>query len=410
MRNAVYDYLIIGAGISGVAIARLLQQRGVNNILVLEESDAPGGLCRTKQVGSHVLDVGGGHFFCTKHKDVYDFIFSHFPESNFNQFDRVSKIDLYGNIIDYPIESNIWQLPVDEQIKYLISVARNGEARGLPAPETFEGWVRWKLGDEIADRYMIPYNEKIWGVSPSELDVDWLHKIPAVDIEAILRTSLKRASDPSFFPSHDKFYYPKAGGYQAVFDAIALPVKDLIQTGVPVRTIDQADGLLIVNGQYKCKTIINTAPWHNLVTSPIFPSSIVECIEGLRNNSIVVSLHDQPYKTDAHWTYIPSRTVLHHREFYIHNFAPHSDRNGVYREANVKRWESETSCLYSHMNEYAYPIPAIGRAKYIKSILEWGSESKIYGLGRWGQWEYFNSDVCIKEAMILSRRLLEIGS
>lgn len=384
MINTVYDYLIIGAGISGVAIARLLQQRGVSNIVVLEESDALGGLCRTQQVGSHVLDVGGGHFLCTKHREVYDFIFSHIPESKFNKFERVSKIDLDRSVIDYPIESNIWQLPVDEQIKYLISVTRNGEARGLPAPETFEGWVRWKLGDAIADRYMIPYNEKIWGVDPSELDVDWLHKIPTVDIEAILRACLKKASDPSLFPSHDKFYYPKAGGYQAVFDAIALPVRDWIQAGVPVRTISRADGLLVVNGQYKCKTIINTAPWHNLVSSPVFPGNIVKCIEGLRHNSIVVSLHDRPYKTDAHWTYVPSRTVSHHREFYIHNFAPHSDRDGVYRETNAKRWNAETDCLYAHMNEYAYPIPAIGRAKYVKNILEWGPRTEFTVLGGGG--------------------------
>ena len=69
---------------------------------------------------------------------------------------------------------------------------RNGEAMGGEQPKTYEEWIRWKLGDKICDKYMLPYNTKLWGVSPSEMDVDWLYKIPRVDVKEIIRYSLQR--------------------------------------------------------------------------------------------------------------------------------------------------------------------------------------------------------------------------
>ena len=35
--------------------------------------------------------------------------------------------------------------------------------------------------------------------------------------------------------------------------------------------------------------------------------------------------------------------------------------------------------------------------KYMSDILEYYKSSKIYGLGRYGQHQYFNIDDCIKE-------------
>ena len=70
----MYNYLIIGAGMSGISFARLLQLSGEHNFIVLEAEDEPGGLCRTKQINGHFLDIGGGHFLCTRYPEVYDLI------------------------------------------------------------------------------------------------------------------------------------------------------------------------------------------------------------------------------------------------------------------------------------------------------------------------------------------------
>ena len=180
------DFVIIGGGITGITLTKQLRLDGYN-VLCLEAKKNAGGLCRTENIDGHILDIGGGHFFHTKYKEVFDFVFNYIPESEFNFIPRVSKIRIGENTIDYPLESNLWQLPMDKQILYLISVIRNGEALGMPEPKNYEEWIRWKLGNLICDNYMLPYNTKLWGVKPSEMDIDWLYKIPRVNVTEILK-------------------------------------------------------------------------------------------------------------------------------------------------------------------------------------------------------------------------------
>jgi hypothetical protein len=78
----------------------------------------------------------------------------------------------------------------------------------------------------------------------------------------------------------------------------------------------------------------------------------------------------------------------------------------MYTETNLTRWPgSETSWsngkkpIFEHINSVAYPVPVVGHSKAISSILEYYERQNLFGVGRWGQWQYFNSDVCILEAM-----------
>jgi hypothetical protein len=106
---------------------------------------------------------------------------------------------------------------------------------------------------------------------------------------------------------------------------------------------------------------------------------------------------------------MPALELSHHRAFYIHNFAPHSSPTGLYRETNLKRWKDGAGDIYHHVNRHAYPIPTLGWAKSIERVLSFGESRGIFGLGRWGQWQYFNSDVCVHEAMRLAEKLGHMG-
>ena len=55
-----------------------------------------------------------------------------------------------------------------------------GCVRGEQMPESFAAWIQWKLGDRIAQEYMLPYNRKIWSMDPDQLGTYWLHKLPNV--------------------------------------------------------------------------------------------------------------------------------------------------------------------------------------------------------------------------------------
>mgnify|MGYP007056244002 CR=1 FL=1 len=84
-------------------------------------------------------------------------------ESEWNCFERDSRISLPGAELGYPFEAHIWQLPQEQQIAYLKSIAVAGCNLGQARPERFTDWITWKLGEEIARTYMLPYNRKMFG-------------------------------------------------------------------------------------------------------------------------------------------------------------------------------------------------------------------------------------------------------
>lgn len=393
-------YAIIGAGITGCTVARLLQLQGENDFVLLEAASEAGGLCRAKNINGHVLDIGGGHFLCSRYPEVYEFIFSHLPKSEFNLFDRVSKIAIENEIIDYPIEFNLWQLSPEKGRAYLDSSLKAGEVTGGMQPSSFVEWIRWKLGERIAEYYMIPYNRKLWGVDPERMDIDWLSKIPRVDTEAILASWNQRHSDRSRMPSHDTFYYPREGGFQSIFDAISNKVQSQIWLDRPVRSLEYT-GNWRINGDVDAEIVINTAPWPRIYEANGSPAELKQHIQNIEISSLVVSLHERSYSHDWHWIYRPEETLPYHREFYIHNFAPHSRIDSVYRETNLKRWTPGGGEIAFFQNDAAYPIPVRGHAGAALAIHDYYSRKNLFGVGRWGQHSYFNSDVCIREAMKL---------
>lgn len=401
----MYDFIIIGAGITGITLCKLLKEKGFEKVLVLEAENEAGGLCRTKEIEGHVLDIGGGHFFHTKHQEIFDLVFKYLPKDQFNYISRVSKIELDNQTIDYPVESNLWQLDIEKQLDYLISVVRNGESSGAHEPKNYEEWIRWKLGDKICDEYMIPYNQKLWGVSPVEMDVDWLYKIPRVNVREVLKYSLEKQQDKNKFPAHINFYYPKKGGFQKVFDALYEDEKTNVILNCRVSKLKhQSDNTWLVNDKFRSKFVINTTPWNDLFDALGSPEELKDSFGRIQYNRIVVSLYEKSIDVDWHWRYIPDINKPYHREFYIPNFAFDSKPNGIYVETNVKRFsQTEVVSGAKHIASYetaaAYPIPVIGHASAIQKILDFYRPKNLFGVGRWGQHQYQNADVSMFNAL-----------
>src|SRR5690606_29936109 len=64
---------ILGAGISGVSLARMLAQDG-HDVTVLEKSERAGGLCKSRVVDGFTFDEAGGHIMFSKRADVLAFM------------------------------------------------------------------------------------------------------------------------------------------------------------------------------------------------------------------------------------------------------------------------------------------------------------------------------------------------
>ena len=392
--------VILGAGPAGLSLAHRLLQLGEESFVVLEKEEAPGGLCRSVEVDGAPLDLGGGHFLDVKRPEINRFLFGFLSEEQWNTYDRKSTIQVQGVEIEYPFEANLWQFPIERQLDYLESVARAGCVTGAPMPDTFPDWVRWKLGDRIAEDYMIPYNRKIWCLDDLvELGTYWLYKLPDVSFRETLESCLRRRLAGTM-PAHRHFYYPREGGYGHVWKIMGEQLGDRLLCGRDPQRIELEPQLRV--DEYECERIVSTIPWPEFCrAADSVPDAVRDGVSSLKHASIEVAYRPENLPGPAHWTYIPSPELPHHRLLLRHNFCPGS--RGHWTETNVSR--ASGPALWRHASEYSYPLNTVGKPDAIATVLDWGRREGIVGLGRWGEWEHMNSDAAVEAGLRLADEL-----
>lgn len=381
-----------------LANALVLAGTPINEIRVLEKQSSAGGLCRSEMVDGAPIDIGGGHFLDVKRKDVLDFLFHFMPREEWDIYDRVSKIRIRGMEVDHPLEANLWQLPSEAQADFLESIAQAGCVRGEVMPESFGEWINWKLGECIAQEYMLPYNRKIWSMDPDQLGTYWLYKLPNVSFRETLLSCLEGKPMGSL-PAHGTFLYPKKFGYGEVWRRMGEALGDSLVTNCAVEHIDLAT--LTVNGRWHGETIISTIPWTMWTEYCDLPKAVMNAIESLKNAPIDVDYHPETLSSPAHWIYEPDESISYHRLLLRSNFS--TGARGYWTEANAIR-SQQTDALRFH-NEFAYPINTVGKPEAVEKILTWGRSNNIIGLGRWGRWEHMNSDIAVAEALQMADQL-----
>ena len=394
-------YLILGAGPAGLTFANRLLQNGIDDFLVLEKEDEAGGLCRSKEVGGAPLDIGGGHFLDVRNPEVLDFLFPFMDEALWDKYERDSRIVVNGNTINSPIEANIWQMKLEDQVKYLKSIAVAGCNIDKPIPERFVDWIYWKLGDKIARDYMIPYNQKMFGEDLDELGTYWLDKLPSVSFEETLISCLEKKAYGTQ-PGHAQFYYPREYGYGELWLRLADALEDRIVYNSPVKKLDMEGRK--VNDDYSADFIINTVPLTGIDEIKGMEDKLLEDIRKLKHSSVVVEYVDENLNTKAHWIYYPDPELSYHRILVRHNFCPGS--KGYWTETNLNRFDR--NCKFEnnyYINEYAYPLNTIGKNEIMQKLLSYMEEKSIFGLGRWGEWQHYNSDVVVARALKLADKM-----
>ncbi|MBQ6941007.1 MAG: NAD(P)-binding protein, partial [Akkermansia sp.] len=112
-------YAVIGAGISGLAIARMLGENGCS-VVVFEKENTPGGLVRCERVKGVLYHCVGGHVFNSRNREVLDWFWKLFNKRDFELAIRHAVVSLAdGSRVDYPIENHLYQMPEEMRNKVL---------------------------------------------------------------------------------------------------------------------------------------------------------------------------------------------------------------------------------------------------------------------------------------------------
>ncbi len=397
-------YLILGAGPSGLTLANRLKQMGETSFFVLEKEKEAGGLCRSTQVDGSPFDIGGGHFLDVRRPKVNEFLFQFMPEEEWDKFDRDSRIAVNGDVISHPIEANIWQMKLENQVEYLKSIAVAGCNLKEEMPQEFVSWIYWKLGDKIAENYMIPYNQKMFGEDLNQLGTYWLEKLPNVSFEETLLSCLtKKAYGEQ--PGHAQFFYPKKYGYGELWLRMAEEIKGQIQYDASVHAIDfDTNTVTTKEGEtYSADVIISTIPWMEFAKITGMPQELKEKIGHLKYSAVQTAYFPDNLDTEAQWIYYPDPELSYHRILVRHNFCNGS--KGYWTECNSTRVDETTESTFQYMNQYAYPLNTIGKPEIMKELLEWAKTRRVYGLGRWGEHQHYNSDLVVELALKMAEEL-----
>ncbi len=432
---------ILGAGVSGLALARLMVERGLplGDVHLFEGSPFLGGLCRSKTVAGFTYDIAGGHVLFSKDRGVMQWMKDCAGgDSAFVRRERHTKIRFGERFVHYPFENGLGDLPEQARFECLKGYVEAWHARALDgsaAPADFQRWIHWRFGPGIARHFMDPYNEKVWKRPLSELSSGWVAgRVPDAPIDDVLRSAIGIRTEG--YTHQSIFFYPKHGGFQAITDGIGERVRSQVRLRTPARELVRAGEGWRVNGELFDR-VVSTIPLNELPDLVAgMPRAVAEAMRGLSFNSIATVLValDRPSHPDLSWVYLP-----HHeqgpvnRVTYMSNYSPFNAPEGqtsfllevtcpgngpepgaeleeqaiagVVSTGLLRREEilftDRSHCRYAYI---VYDHELLPRRA---AALEWCHSNGIEPLGRFGHYDYFNSDQCVMAAQALAEKLCE---
>lgn len=326
------DYLIIGAGISGLSFAARVQElaRGAAeppSVLVLEKEPEPGGYCRTVKQDGFVWDYSG-HFFHFKHKDIEQWLRDRMPGQEIFDVVKKSSIRHQGNDIDFPFQKNIHQLPKDDLIDCLYGLFTRPE---VEQPKSFREMLESKFGRGICERFLFPYNEKLYATDLNALDPNAMGRFfPYADPVDIIR-NMKAADNESY---NARFTYPAGGAIEYVRAFLSELDDKVVRLSTEVTRIDVDSKV--------ASTSAGNIRFKHLITSTPFPKLCAMCSvpvedEVLTSNKVLVFNmgFDKPSRRDEHWMYFPDDDVRFYRVGFYDNIQS-GDRMSLYVEIGAR--------------------------------------------------------------------------
>ena len=425
---------ILGGGLSGLTLARLLQEQG-EEVVVLEAEMGYGGLCQSKTDQGFTFDTGGSHIIFSRDGEVLAFM-RRMIAGNEQRNNRTTKIFYKQQFVKYPFENGLSDLPqedrffcINEFIKTLIAVEK-GE---IPAPVNFREWIYYTFGNGIAECYMIPYNEKIWKYPTAKMSLHWVDgRIPRPPVEDIIKSAI--GIETEGYTHQAVFSYPLDGGIKALVRAIARPIEPCIKTGFRVTSITKSGGIWqISNGDERIQAdqCICTMPVQHLMSSlDGVPREVKNAADALKYNSLVcVNIGINGSVPGISWLYVPDPAVGRtNRISFPSGYSRHSAPDGcsaILAEITHQPGDDvadmtddelisevvdmlqsmqilhndQIVCSSVERQPYAYVVYDLNYQKNIAIVKEYCKEIGIPLVGRFAQFEYLNMDGCIRSVM-----------
>jgi len=310
--------VVLGAGLAGLSTSMHLRERGVAH-RVFERAAHVGGHATTIEDSGFRFDRTG-HLLHLR-DDALRTMVKEWLGDALLTIDRTSVVWSHGAVTRYPFQANLFGLPPEVASECLLGYLRARDASRDPAaasrepPATFEDFVHRHFGDGIARHFMVPYNEKIWGVHPRDMSSSWTGRfVPLPRLEDVVAGAFGAASPALGYNA--RFYYPRLG--------IGELTRALAERAAPVdvgrraRRLDLGRReLTFDDGEVApFDKLVSTIPLPALVALlDSAPDDVREAAARLRCTKLWyldLALHG-PCERDWHWAYVPDPSIPFYR-------------------------------------------------------------------------------------------------
>ncbi len=358
------DYLVVGSGLTGSVIARLLADAGREVVVVDRRSHAGGNVHDHTHPSGIRIHTYGPHYFRTSSDRIWEFV-QRF--GTFYQYEACLKSLVDGEYENWPIAASY--------IARHIGTGWKPEFTGTPAD--FEQAALSLMPRLIYDRFVKEYNEKQWGV-------------PAVTLSADLckRFDVRQDDEPRLTPKAKYQGIPQQGyaslmqnmllGIPLILHFDYLTMKDhvrfrrsLIFTGPIDEYFDYRFGRLVYRGQQREHRYLADCRYDQ------------PC--GQVNNPMHAG---GPHIRTLEWKHMMEKA--------------YADRiTGTVLTTEVPFTPEDPA-------SYEYPFPDQVNADLYQRYRRCADELKqVLICGRLGEYRYYDMDQAIGRAMMLAEKLLE---
>lgn len=411
--------LILGAGLSGISYALFLNN---DDYLVLEKTSNYGGYCQTFREGDYIWDYAG-HFYHFKTEELRKLFLDLIEDEQKIERNKVTKIYYKDKLIDFPFQMNIHELEKDEFIDCLYDLYTKEEKETY---HDFLDMLYGKFGKSITEKFLKPYNEKLYAIDLKKLDKDAMGRFfPYADFDAIMH-NMKKSKVESY---NATFWYLKQGTQYYIDKLYNKLDASKFRYNTEAKEINIEEKYVITSsGEKICyDNIINTIPLDKAFSLINKNDPLVK--EMSYNKVLVFNLGfakpSKKYK-EEHWIYFPSKDLNFYRVGFYNNILG-QDKLSLYvelgfdkdakpdiekelaavlkglEEVGIKDKDNELVAYNHILMDPAY-VHINGKTKEkIDKRLEELAQHNFYTLGRYGKWTY-NS---MEDSMLWAKELAE---
>ena len=363
-----YDYLIVGTGLFGSVFAYEASKKG-KECLVIDKRSHIGGNIYTENIEGINVHKYGAHIFHTNNKEVWEYI------NQFAEFNRYInsplaryKDELYNMPFNMNTFNKLWGVVTPSEAKAKIEQER--KEAGITEPKNLEEQAISLVGKAIYEKLVKGYTEKQWGKKATELPSFIIKRLP-----------VRFIYDNNYF--RDIYQGIPIGGYTKIIEKML--------KGIEVKL--------------NCDFFEYREELENTAEKIVFTGSIDQFYDyrfgeleyrSLRFETEI--LEEENYQGNAVVNYteyeVPYTRIIEHKHF-------------EYEESNPKTIVTkEYPEQWINGKKPYYPINNERNNNLYQKYKELSNENKnvIFG-GRLGQYQYYNMDQVILEALNCVKKL-----